>query len=154
VSKSETGIKVIPPLIFLAAFIVAFAVDWLWPLGFGLPLALRWILGIVLIAGPIAVASSLFAAFRRTDSAYDVRKVPKALVTEGAFRYSRNPGYLGLIVLAVGVAILFDNPWVLLAIVPAAAITHYQVILKEEAVLEREFGDAYRQYKNRVRRWI
>jgi protein-S-isoprenylcysteine O-methyltransferase Ste14 len=80
--------------------------------------------------------------------------VPKRLVTEGAFGYSRNPGYLGLIILGIGVAILFDNPWTLLALVPAVFVIHREVILKEEEILERDFGDEYRAYKARVRRWI
>jgi protein-S-isoprenylcysteine O-methyltransferase Ste14 len=149
-----SGIRIIPPLVVLGAVVVASVVDWFMPLGFGLPPILRWILGAVLIIGPLAMMPSIFAAFRRADSAYDVRVVPKRLVTEGAFGYSRNPGYAGLIILGVGLAILFDNPWTILALVPTAIVIHREVILKEEDVLEHEFGDEYRAYKHRVRRWL
>ena len=153
-SKSETGIHIIPPLVFLATFVLAWLVHWLFPLGLGLPMALRWLLGAILILGPLAVIPHLFTLFRRAGSEYDIRKVPKGLVTEGLFRWSRNPGYVALIVLGVGVAILFDNLWVLLLIVPATIIVRREVVLKEEALLEREFGEKYRRYKSRVRRWI
>ena len=153
-SEPESGIRIIPPFIFLAAFLIAWFDHWLLPVGFGLPLWLRLVLGIVLIASPLAIVPSLFAAFRRVDSEYDVRKVPKGLVTEGSFRYSRNPGYVAMIVLSIGVAILFDNIWILVLLVPAIAILRYEVILKEEAILEREFGAEYLAYKQRVRRWI
>ncbi len=150
----STGIRLIPPLVFLGFILLGFAVDWLWPAGFGVPAAVRWTVGLILIVGPISVLPSLFTAFRRANSEYDVRKMPNALVTDGAFRYSRNPGYLGLIIVTVGIAVAFDDPWVLLALVPAIALVHYGVVLMEEAVLERAFGDEYREYKRRVRRWI
>ena len=153
-NKSETGIRMIPPLVFLAAFLIAWLVHSLFPLGLGLPTALRWVLGAILILGPLAIIPSLFTLFRRAGSDYDVRKVPKGLVTEGLFRWSRNPGYVALIVLGVGVAILFDNLWILVLMVPATLIVHREVVLKEEALLEREFGEEYRRYKSRVRRWI
>jgi protein-S-isoprenylcysteine O-methyltransferase Ste14 len=149
-----SGIRIIPPFVVLAAIVVASAIDWLWPLAFGLPTVLRWVLSAFLIAAPISVMPSVFAAFRRANSLYDVRVVPRALVTGGAFRFSRNPGYVGMIVMGVGIAILFNNPWVLVAMVPAVVIIHREVVLKEEAILQREFGEEYRQYRRRVRRWI
>lgn len=153
-SMPETGIRIIPPVLFLVAFLLAWLVHWLWPLDFGLPGAVRWPLGILLIAAPLAAAPFLFAAFRRAGSEYDVRKIPKGLVTEGLFRYSRNPGYVGLIVLGIGVAVLFDNPWVLVALVPTTVVLYREVILKEEAILESQFGEDYLRYKRRVRRWL
>jgi len=151
---NETGIRVIPPFVFLAAYLVAWGVHWLWPLSFGLPSLVRWVAAAILILAPLSIVPTLFALFRRANSKYDVRDVPKGLVTDGPFRVSRNPGYLAMIVMSVGVAILLDNPWILPAIVPAVLVIRYEVIAKEEAILEREFGDDYRRYKARVRRWL
>lgn len=153
-AKSETGIRVIPPLLFLAAFLIAWLLYWLFPLSLGLPAGLRWVVGGVLILAALAVIPFLFLAFHRAGSEYDIRKAPKALVTEGLFRWSRNPGYVALTVLGAGVAILFDNLWIVLLTIAAAVIVRQEVILKEEALLEREFGEEYRQYKARVRRWL
>jgi protein-S-isoprenylcysteine O-methyltransferase Ste14 len=149
-----TGIRVLPPLVFLAALILAFLAHWLWPGNLGLSAAIRLPLGILLIVLALAPMPSIFAAFRRMGSAYDVRKVPKGLVTGGAFAYSRNPGYMAMIVVCIGVAIVFNNPWVFLFLAPAVAIIRDWVVLREEKILEREFGDEYRAYKKRVRRWI
>ncbi len=151
---NESGIRVIPPFVYLAGFVIAWGVHWLWPLGIGIAGSFRWSLAAILIVGPLAIVPSLFAAFRRANSKYDVRDIPKGLVTEGLFRYSRNPGYVAMTVLGVGVAILFDNVWILVSLVPAFWIIWQQVVLKEEAILEREFGGEYLAYKARVRRWI
>lgn len=154
VEGKPSGIRVLPPLVILAAIVIATVIDWLIPLTFGLPSALRWILGAVLFLVPIAAVATLFASFARANSAYDVRVIPRGLVTDGLFRYSRNPGYVGMLLMGVGLAILFDDPWALLALFPAAVVLHREVVLKEEAILQREFGEEYRLYKRRVRRWI
>jgi protein-S-isoprenylcysteine O-methyltransferase Ste14 len=58
--------------------------------------------------------------------------------------------FLGLI----GLAIAFDNLWLLMMLVPFALVIHYGVVAREEAYLERKFGDVYRGYCSRVRRWL
>ncbi len=150
----HSGIRIIPPFVFLAAYLIGWFDAWLLPIGFDLPFWLRLILAVVLIVAPLAIVPSLFAAFRRANSEYDVRAVPNGLVTEGWFQYSRNPGYVAMIVLSIGVALLFNNLWILVLLVPAIVIIRQEVILKEEAILEREFGAEYLAYKRRVRRWI
>jgi protein-S-isoprenylcysteine O-methyltransferase Ste14 len=81
-------------------------------------------------------------------------KPTTALVTEGPFRYSRNPIYVALTLLYVGVALLINALWILLLVVPAVLVLRYGVIAREEAYLTRKFGDAYRQYTTQVRRWL
>jgi len=81
-------------------------------------------------------------------------KPTTALVTEGPFRYSRNPIYLALTLLYVGVALLINALWILLLVVPAVLVLRYGVIAREEAYLTRKFGEAYRQYMAQVRRWL
>ncbi len=76
------------------------------------------------------------------------------VVTDGAFRYSRNPTYLSLTLLYVGVALVLNSLWVLMMVVPAVAVTHWGVVLREERYLESKFGEEYRRYTQRVRRWI
>jgi protein-S-isoprenylcysteine O-methyltransferase Ste14 len=84
----------------------------------------------------------------------DVRKRSTRIVTSGVFQQSRNPIYLGMVLLCTGVAFLVDSLW-LLGLVPLfAAILQKGVIEPEEAYLERNFGEEYLRYKARVRRWI
>lgn len=70
------------------------------------------------------------------------------------FQYSRNPTYLSLTLLHVGLALVLGMPWVLLMVVPAAALTQWGVVLREEQYLESKFGEEYLRYKTRVRRWM
>ena len=151
---NETGIRILPPVVAVAALIIAWIVEYFLPTTTGFSSPIRLTVGIVLIAVPIALVMYLFAAFRRVETDYDVRKKPRTLVTGGAFAHSRNPGYVGMIVACVGVGLAFDNLWVVPTALLAAMIIHYRVILKEEALLEQAFGEAYLRYKDRVRRWI
>ena len=75
-------------------------------------------------------------------------------MTGGPFRYSRNPLYLGLILLYAGIATAVDAVVVLVFLVPAVVVLYYGVIVREERYLERAFGEDYRSYKARVRRWL
>jgi protein-S-isoprenylcysteine O-methyltransferase Ste14 len=152
--ESATGIRIIPPLLLLAAIAAAFVANSPLPLHLALPALVRWPLGVALIVLPLAAMPSVFSAFRRAGSQYDVRKVPQGLVTDGPFRYSRNPGYLASIILGIGLGVVFDNGWAIVMMVPYAVIVHSAVVLKEELILERTFGRQYLDYKLRVRRWL
>jgi hypothetical protein len=66
----------------------------------------------------------------------------------------RNPIYLGMFMALIGLAMVFDNPWLLMMLVPFALVIRYGVVAREEVYLERKFGDVYRGYRSRVRRWL
>ena len=90
----------------------------------------------------------------RAKTSFDARKPTSALVTSGIFRVSRNPTYLSLALLQAGLAFAFQSFWLLLLVVPAVALTHWGVVLREERYLDHKFGDEYSQYARRVRRWL
>jgi len=75
-------------------------------------------------------------------------------VTTGIHGWSRNPIYLGMFLVYVGIGIAVRSPSIVILTLPLAIIIHYGVIAREEAYLERRFGDEYRNYKARVRRWV
>jgi hypothetical protein len=76
------------------------------------------------------------------------------IVESGPYRFTRNPIYLGMFLGLIGLAIAFDNLWLLMMLVPFALVIRYGVVAREEAYLERKFGDVYRGYRSRVRRWL
>jgi protein-S-isoprenylcysteine O-methyltransferase Ste14 len=110
--------------------------------------------GIILICASFLLSGLAISRFRRASTPLDVRKPSKALITEGPYRYSRNPQYLALTFLYLGLAFLTECIWALVLLVPALAVMTYGVVRKEEAHLERQFGDEYRKYKSRVHRWL
>ena len=92
--------------------------------------------------------------FYLAKTSFDVRKVASVLITRGPYRFSRNPAYACLTVLYVALAVLRNNAWILVLVLPTLWIMNGWVIPREERYLEARFGDAYRAYKARVRRWL
>ncbi|MDQ2766739.1 MAG: isoprenylcysteine carboxylmethyltransferase family protein [Gemmatimonadota bacterium] len=78
----------------------------------------------------------------------------RVLVEKGPYRFTRNPMYLGLSVLYLGTCFVANAFWPLVFLPEAIALVYLLAIKREEAYLAREFGDAYREYCERVRRWI
>ena len=153
-SEPATGIRTVPPLLFLAMFLLAWGIHRLSPLSLGLPAGPRMVIGGLLVVVTLAAIPYFFLRFHRAGTTFETFSMPKTLVTDGLFRWSRNPGYIDLIVLGIGIAVFFDNVWVVFLMIPAIILVRQEVILKEEAILESLFGDEYRRYKARVRRWL
>ena len=142
-----------PPLIYGVAFIVGWLIHRAFPVPVLPETLARWI-GVVFVLVSIPVAITAFRAMIRSQTSFDPRKPTTAIVTEGPFRYSRNPLYVSLTLLYLGVALLINALWIVLLVAPVLVAMQRGVIAREEAYLERKFGDEYLSYKTRVRRWI
>jgi protein-S-isoprenylcysteine O-methyltransferase Ste14 len=79
---------------------------------------------------------------------------PTDLITSGPFSLSRNPMYVGWTIMYLGIGLTANSVWILVLLPLVAALTHFVDVLKEERFLEKEFGDEYAQYKERVRRYL
>ena len=77
-----------------------------------------------------------------------------ALVTDGPFRYTRNPLYMASTTIYSGIALSTGVWWLWVTLVPALMVVHWKIVKREEQFLEWKFGDRYRSYKSRVRRWV
>jgi len=75
-------------------------------------------------------------------------------VSTGVYRLTRNPIYIGLLIVVMAVAISVNSVWVLLSIVPLFLLLQFGVVLREERYLSTKFGSGYDDYRRRVRRWI
>lgn len=76
------------------------------------------------------------------------------IVSHGLYRFSRNPMYIGFAFWTFGLATLVDSIWMLLAVPIGLVLIDLLVVRREEAYLERKFGEGYLEYKRQVRRWI
>ena len=142
-----------PPAIFGVALLVgaALGVVFPWPV---LPLWVQLSLGPLLIGLGIQSIRLSMKEIGRAGTTYDPFDISTRLVTGGIYRYSRNPGYLGLALIQFGVACLLDSPWIAMAGIAAMSVTGHWVIRLEECKLTDAFGAPYRAYQSRVRRWL
>ncbi len=147
------GVIARPPLIYLGFLAVGLGLDRLWPLAF-LPEAVQYPMGGALIVLGLFVAVASVWRFKAAGTGFRTSEPATTILTDGPYRYSRNPIYLGLTAIYVGIGILADAPWVLVLLVPVLVVMHVGVIAREERYLERKFGEEYLDYKAGVRRWI
>jgi protein-S-isoprenylcysteine O-methyltransferase Ste14 len=110
--------------------------------------------GVVLILLGIAMAGTAAQLFKRAATPVIPFERSTALVTTGWFRYTRNPMYMGMVLVLAGIAITFGSLGAWLPIPVFIAIIRLNFIRGEERFLEEIFGEDYRRYKLRVRRWL
>lgn len=152
--KPDTsGVKTPPPLIYLAGLAIGFLLEWLWPT---VPLSdfLGALIGYALIALSLVLFAACLWEFYRARTPVDHGHATRTIIESGPFRFSRNPIYVSMTLLVIGIALVAGSLWVLLMAAPSAYVVHRFVILKEEAYLEARFGQQYLDYKARVRRWV
>ena len=147
-------VKLPPPIWAVVYVLICAAVSWLlgWPRLPGLPVA--W-LGIALVAVAWVPPVSALILFRRAGTEVNpMSPTNRALVTGGPYRFTRNPMYLGLVILTLGIA-LWMGAWpMFIAPVATFATANWVHIPFEEAKMRRQFGTEYDSYVARVRRWI
>jgi protein-S-isoprenylcysteine O-methyltransferase Ste14 len=145
-----------PPLLFLAALLLGFASDRLLSFPFTVPGGdpVHWTVACSFILIGLALAAAGIRNFSRAARPVPTNEPTRALVTAGIHGWSRNPIYLGLFLLYGGIGIAAHSPSTLILMLPLAITVRYGVIAREEAYLDPRFGDAYRDYKARVRRWL
>lgn len=151
--RDVPGVVAPPPLIYLGGLAVGLALEALLP-GASLPGALRWGGGGALLAAGGGLAGWWASSFRRARTPLPPYEPTTALVTDGPLRFTRNPGYLSFALLYAAIALLADAPWALLPLPVVLAVIQRGVIEREERYLERRFGDEYRAFSARTRRWL
>lgn len=150
-------IHFLPPLIYISAFGLGGALDrfWPWPLAddWATLEAVRWAGGALVVAGLALDFWSIRLFGRAGTSALPFRPA-STLVGAGPYRWTRNPMYLGLTFMLLGVGLLLGRTWIALSALLAALVIDRYAIAREERYLERTFGASYLDYKRRVRRWL
>lgn len=154
-SADNAGVIMRPPLLFAGTLVIALVMDVIAPA----PIALfegaaRWVAAAIALMLGVALAGGGMALFRRAGTNVQTHMPSTTVVTSGLYRFSRNPIYLGLTALYLGLAFATSRGWALILLPPLMAVLRYGVIAREERYLEAKFGDDYRAYKARVRRWL
>jgi protein-S-isoprenylcysteine O-methyltransferase Ste14 len=144
-----------PPLLALACIVAGFVAEHFKPL----PLlakhrAIQIVIGVALLilsAAIIFVATRQFLAHGTHPNPY---RPVKALVVDGIYKFSRNPIYVAVLLVVIAFALCVNSRWFLVATVILFFLLHFGVIRREERYLSHKFGNAYDNYRRRVRRWI
>lgn len=152
-SREVAGVLAPPPLIVGVPMLAALLLErWMpWPLPVG-SWAVRVGVGAVLVGFACVIPS--IAAFRRARTHPEPWKPTKALVTSGLYRITRNPMYLGMLLVYVGIALAGRTVWPLLPLPVVILALEVGVIRREERYLVGRFGAPYEAYRQRVRRWL
>jgi protein-S-isoprenylcysteine O-methyltransferase Ste14 len=147
------GVIALPPLLYGLALAIGALLRWIArrpmvtePTGY-------WIGGALLVAGA-ALAFWGRGVMDRAGTNVDPRKPTTAIVEAGPFRFTRNPLYVAMTILYLGLAFCLNDIWFLPVLVVLLVVMHYGVVLREERYLETKFGQPYRDYTQRVRRWL
>lgn len=147
------GVIVFPPVLFVGTLLLGLGIHLLWPMHLASGFAIR-IAGAVLMIASGALARWASGTMRRAGTNVLPSKPTLSIVTNGPFRFSRNPLYLASALLYLGLTLVFNSGWPLLLFAPMLAVLDWGVIRREERYLEVKFGDTYLAYKARVRRWL
>ena len=150
--ENDLNIPMKPPTIYFLSIVAGFMVQWIFPIKIFPTFTI--VVGLLFI--PTALILLLWGSrlFEQAETAVNPDIHPSALVTNGIYKYTRNPMYLGFTLLQIGFAFALNNIWLLITLLPTLTYMTYKVIQKEEAFLEAAFGQAYLDYKATVRRWI
>ena len=147
-------VSIHPPIAWGLAVIVGLALNRLVPLPFlpaGLPVG--W-LGAMVVILALALGVWAVVTVTRAGSNIPTNRPTTTIVESGPYRFTRNPIYLGMFLGQIGLALGFNSLWLLMMLLPFALVIRYGVVAREEAYLARKFGEVYRGYCSRVRRWI
>lgn len=154
-SRDGASVRIPPPLFPLATILLGVALQRWWPIPLELPAPARyWVGGIIVAAAVLGLGLRAVILFRRTGQSEIPWKPTPEMVFDGPFRLSRNPMYLQMVIVCLGVFVILANAWILILTPVCALLLQHFAILPEEAYLERKFGEDYLRYKRSVRRWV
>lgn len=148
------AMRVKPPILFLAVVVAGWTADLLWPSSVALPRA-----ALAASGGVLFLLGSLLAFwgwwnFRRAGTSALPWNPSTALVVSGPYRFTRNPMYVGMGLMSLGLGLALDSVWLLLLIPPALLGVWHWAISPEERYMEDRFGEDYVRFKRSTRRWL
>ena len=154
VNNESAGVLAPPPLV-LATWTTAVVLHRFVPLRISRDhRELRRLVGGAFVSAGVCLSAMVVRRFADASTPVSPLRATRALVIDGPYRYSRNPDYLGQALVYTGAAVLANRLWPLIFLPGALALVTKGVIEREERYLERRFGAAYREYLDRVPRWV
>lgn len=153
-TEKTAGVLVRPPILYLGALVLGLVLDQVLSPAVSLSSAPVMVSGAVFLGLGLLILIIAARRFALAKTPVPTNLPTTHLVTEGLYRFSRNPIYAALTLIYLGLALLFRS-WGALLLLPVVLIVmRYGVIAREERYLSERFGESYRAYQQRVRRWL
>lgn len=152
-SRNTPDVISCPPLVFFSALGAGLLLNWLAPWHAFSSNFFQVAGGLLGLTGTMIGLWGVHTLHRAGTSVRPDHPV-NALVTGGPFRYSRNPLYVAMTAIYLGITFSIGTGWPLVTLVPVLVMVHWKIVRREERFLENRFGDKYRAYKAHVHRWI
>lgn len=155
-NNDNANVAIRPPLLFLGALILGCLMTLALPLGTRLasPNGLALTVGLIFVVLGFVLVLLSVRRFHLAGTTVPIDQPTTTLVTIGPYHFTRNPIYIGLILIYFGLSIVLTSLWMLVLLIPVLIVLQRGVVEREEVYLERKFGDDYRKYKERVPRWL
>jgi len=156
-SKDYADVRILPPAVPIITILLGYALNRMIPLdlGFSIPAPERyWIGGLIAAGAFFGLGVWAVLLFRRGGQNENPWTPTPHIEQRGPFRITRNPMYLDMVLVCIGVAVMLMNWWILLLTPVGTWLLQRYAILPEESYLERKFGEDYLAYKRHVRRWL
>jgi protein-S-isoprenylcysteine O-methyltransferase Ste14 len=153
--KDSPGVYIPPPLLYILIFLLALFIQKRAGINdslFHLQIT-RWI-GILLLIVAVFFLFASLRKFLRSKNTLVLIKAASSLQTDGIYGISRNPMYVGLLFVYLGIACFIGNWWNIILFPFLLLVVQEYIIKREESYLGRAFGEKYRAYKSVVRRWL
>ncbi len=152
--SAQLSLLVPPPRLYVGTWLSGLAISLFVPVRLLQHFDIAAVSGLLLFALSSGLARWSFVTMRRSETSAAPDTHAAQLVTDGPFRYSRNPIYVAMTGLYLGLTLLLNSLWPLLLVVPLLAVMEWGVIRREERYLSQRFGPPYDAYRSRVRRWL
>jgi len=153
-AKDAPGVVIHPPIALAILIAAALVLNWLYPLPFLVGSMIGIEAGLVVLLIALLIVRWAAQTFRKARTNILTSQAATAIVSTGPFAYSRNPIYVAILLGLCGFALTFNSLWFFIALVPMFLVLRFGVIAREEAYLDRKFGQPYRDYQAGVRRWL
>lgn len=155
--SNERGadVRLPPPLVFLVSLLLGVALRYaVAPLAVpGGGSVLRWA-GVAIVLGGLAMGIPARRLFARTGQDLKPWTPSPELLLSGPYRFTRNPMYVGLTIVQIGLGLVFNNLWICVLAPFSLLVVHFTAILPEERYLTEKFGGSYKAYQEKIRRYL
>ncbi len=153
--QDSPGVNIMPPKVFYTCLILGALLEFIIPSDFPfLEKPLRIVLGLGLGTTGFTFMMLAHEKFKRIGNNVPTNLPATTLVVHSAYRFSRNPMYVGGSAFFLGIGLAVGSLWMMASYLPLGLYLSFYVIPREEAYMDRRYGDAYRAYSRQVRRWL